>query len=87
MVGGSYPHYGPIPFFKAIGMSNNVAATRVLMKVGIQMSSRSRTDGHQIALVPVPTLALGTSEISLLENTSAFGVFATRGLRAEETPG
>ena len=80
-------HVGFLPMYKAIGISNNVAATRVLMKTGIQnVIEKAHLLGIKSQLVPVPTLALGTSEISLLENTSAFGVFATRGLRAEETP-
>ena len=82
-----FRHRGFLPMYKAIGISNNVAATRVLMKTGIQnVIEKSHLLGIKSHLVPVPTLALGTSEISLLENTSAFGVFATRGLRAEETP-
>ena len=80
-------HRGWIPLYKAIGVSDNVAAVRVLMKVGIQnVVEKAHLMGIKSPLVPVPTLALGTSDISLLENTSAFGVFATRGLRAEETP-
>ncbi|HVF85085.1 MAG TPA: penicillin-binding transpeptidase domain-containing protein, partial [Abditibacteriaceae bacterium] len=80
-------HRGWIPLYKAIGVSDNVAAVRVLMKVGIQnVVEKAHLMGIESPLVPVPTLALGTSDISLLENTSAFGVFATRGLRAEETP-
>ena len=82
-----FRHRGFLPMYKAIGISNNVAATRVLMKTGIQnVIEKAHLLGIKSQLVPVPTLALGTSEISLLENTSAFGVFATRGLRAEETP-
>jgi len=86
-VNGEFPHYGPLPFYKAIGKSNNVAAVRVLMKVGIQnVVEKAHLMGIESKLDPVPSMALGTSDISLLENTSAFGVFATRGLRAEETP-
>jgi 1A family penicillin-binding protein len=82
-----FAHHGALTFREAIGMSNNVAATRVLMKVGIQnVIQKAHLMGIQSSLKPYPTLALGTSEISLLEHTSAFGVFATRGLRAEETP-
>lgn len=80
-------HRGAIPFYKAIGMSNNVAATRVLLKVGIpNVIEKAHLMGIESPLVQYPSLALGASNISLLENTSAFGVFATRGLRAEETP-
>jgi penicillin-binding protein 1A len=80
-------HAGAMTFREALATSNNVAATRVLMKVGIaNVIQKAHLMGITSSLVPVPTLALGTSEISLLEHTSAFGVFATGGLRAEETP-
>lgn len=82
-----FKHRGAMTFRTAIGMSNNVAATRVLLKIGIQnVIEKAHLIGITSSLRPVPTLALGTSEISLLESTSAFGVFATRGLRAEPTP-
>jgi 1A family penicillin-binding protein len=82
-----FKNRGAMAFRTAIGMSNNVAATRVLMKIGIQnVIEKAHLMGISSSLRPVPTLALGTSEVSLLETTSAFGVFATRGLRAEPTP-
>ncbi len=78
---------GAMTFRSAIGMSNNVAATRILLRIGIQnVIEKAHLMGITSSLTPVPTLALGTSEISVLENTSAFGIFATRGLRAEPTP-
>ena len=82
-----FKHRGRLTYRSAIGMSNNVAATRVLLKVGIQnVVEKAHLMGINSSLRPVPTLALGTSEVSLLENTSAFGVFATGGLRVEPTP-
>ncbi|HEX8551667.1 MAG TPA: PBP1A family penicillin-binding protein [Abditibacteriaceae bacterium] len=84
---GRRGHMGALTFREALAKSNNVAATRVLMRVGIEnVVQKSHLLGIQSSLVPVPTLALGTSEVSLLEHVSAFGVFATGGLRAEETP-
>jgi membrane peptidoglycan carboxypeptidase len=74
-------------FRTAIAKSNNVAATRILTKVGIQnVVQKAHMLGIQSPLSPYPALALGASEITLLESTSAYGVFATRGLRAEPTP-
>jgi len=82
-----FKHRGAMTFRSAIGMSNNVAATRILMRIGIQnVVEKAHLMGINSSLRPVPTLALGTSEVSLLENTSAFGVFATGGLRVEPTP-
>jgi 1A family penicillin-binding protein len=80
-------HSGSMTLKRAIGESNNVIATKVLLKTGIQnVIQKSHLMGIQSSLVPVPTLALGVSEISLLEHVSAYGVFATKGLRAEPTP-
>jgi penicillin-binding protein 1A len=82
-----FKYHGAMAFRTAIGISDNVAATRVLMKIGIQnVVEKAHQMGITSSLRPVPTLALGTSEVSLLETTSAFGAFATRGLRAEPTP-
>ncbi|MDF2439097.1 MAG: penicillin-binding protein, partial [Abditibacteriota bacterium] len=82
-----FRHRGKMQFRTALAVSNNVAATRILMKVGVQnVIEKAHLMGIESPLVPYPSLALGSSEISLLENTSAFGVFATRGLRAEATP-
>jgi penicillin-binding protein 1A len=78
---------GLITFQKALGISDNVAATRILMRLGIgNVVEKAHQFGITSTLHPVPSLALGTSEITVLENTSAFGVFATGGLRAEPTP-
>ncbi|RYG57048.1 hypothetical protein EON80_28690, partial [bacterium] len=72
---------------EAIAQSNNVVATRTLLKVGIQnVVQKAHLMGIQSPLSPYPSLALGTSDISLLEHVSAYGVFATKGLRAEATP-
>ncbi len=85
--GGIRGHSGAITMRSAIAQSNNVVATRTLLKVGIQnVVQKAHLMGIGSALKPVPSLALGTSEISLLEHVSAYGVFATRGLRAEATP-
>ncbi len=80
-------HRGGLSFQQAIGMSNNVAATRVMLKVGIPaVIQKAHLMGIQSPLRPWATLALGTSEVTLLEHVSAYGVFATRGLRAEPCP-
>jgi penicillin-binding protein 1A len=78
---------GLITFQRALGISDNIAATRILMRLGIgNVIEKAHQIGITSTLRPVPSLALGTSEITVLENTSAFGVFATGGLRAEPTP-
>ena len=80
-------HEGNISFKRAIGSSNNVAAVRILMRLGIaNVIGKAHMMGINSALAPYPSLALGASDITLLENTSAYGVFSTRGLRADATP-
>ncbi|HVF11023.1 MAG TPA: PBP1A family penicillin-binding protein [Abditibacteriaceae bacterium] len=82
-----FVHRGAMTFRSAVGMSNNVAATKVLLKIGIQnVIQKAHLMGIQSPLAPFPSLALGASEVSLLEHVSAYGVFATRGLRAEAIP-
>ncbi len=84
---GRNVHYGKITFKRAIAKSNNVAAVRILMRLGIpNVIQKAHMMGITSALAPYPSLALGASDITLLENTSAYGVFCTRGLRADATP-
>ncbi len=84
---GERGHSGEMPLYRALATSNNVIATRLLLRVGIQnVIQKAHFMGIQSSLVPVPTLAIGTSELTLLEHVSAYGAFATKGLRAEATP-
>ncbi|WP_017318626.1 transglycosylase domain-containing protein [Mastigocladopsis repens] len=68
----------------ALTKSVNIVAVRVLMKVGfdptIQLAHKM---GIQSELKPMYSLALGSSEVNLLELTSAYGSFATKGLHVE----
>ncbi|MBW4632839.1 MAG: penicillin-binding protein 1A [Iphinoe sp. HA4291-MV1] len=68
----------------ALTKSVNIVAVRVLMKVGfdptIQLAHKM---GIQSELRPMYSLALGSSEVNLLELSSAYGSFATRGLHVE----
>ena len=88
---GEGVHHGALSFRKALAMSNNVAATRILMKIGVpngiqNVIQKTHMLGISSPLSPYPSMALGSSEVTVLENTSAYGVFATRGLRAEPSP-
>ena len=80
-------HVGATSIENGLAQSNNVVATKLLLKVGIQTAiGKAHLMGIQSSLDPVPSLALGVSGVSLLEHVSAYGVFATKGLRAEPTP-
>jgi penicillin-binding protein 1A len=68
----------------AVKHSINIPAVRVLLRLGAErVVDYARRLGIASDLRPVPSLALGSSEVTLLEMTSAFSVFANRGMRAE----
>ena len=80
-------HRGNITLQEGLALSDNVIATRLLLKVGIQNAiQKAHLMGLQSSLDPYPSLALGVSDLSPLEHASAFGAFATKGLRVEPTP-
>ncbi len=76
---------GPIPIRVALAQSRNVPAVESLYMAGIPqsittaqaMGITSLTDANRYGL----TLVLGGGEVSLLEMTSAYGVFANDGVR------
>ncbi len=77
--GGTYR--GKISLRTALTHSSNVAAVRLMQAVGpdrvVDVANRL---GIRTARNVGPTLALGTSETTLLEMTSSFAVFANGGL-------
>ncbi len=72
---------GPINLRTALTHSSNIAAVRLMEAVG---TDRIVEAANRLGVLSVrnvgPTLALGTSETTLLEMTSAFAVFANGGL-------
>lgn len=74
---------GPISFKEALAQSRNVPSVKVLYLAGIEdtielarkmgISSLRESSHYGLALV------LGGGEVTLLDETSAYGVFATRG--------
>ncbi len=73
---------GPVRLREALEMSRNVPFARLGLAIGPQRIVRmGRTLGIQSPLAPVPALALGASEVTLLELTGVYGVFAAEGLR------
>ncbi len=72
---------GPITLRAALTHSSNIAAVRLMEAVG---TGRIVEAANRLGVLSVrnvgPTLALGTSETTLLEMTSAFAVFANGGL-------
>lgn len=75
---------GSVTIRDAIASSINVVAVKTLIDVGfdpvIEMSKRM---GIQSELLPAYSLALGSSEVNLLELTSAYGTLANKGNQIE----
>jgi penicillin-binding protein 1A len=75
---------GPVTLRQGLEKSINIVAVKLIEQIGvepvIQMARRLGIKSH---LRPEFGLALGASEVSLLEMVSAYGVFATGGHRAE----
>ena len=77
---------GPISMKNALAQSINIPAVKTLYLAGPADSIKSMKDAGITSLNDVNryglTLVLGGGEVSLLELTSAYGVFAANGLRA-----
>ena len=73
---------GTISVEQAIAESRNAATVRLALDVGIDAVAQAAADlGITGTLPRVPSLALGVADTSLLELTSAYGVFASGGVR------
>ncbi len=82
----NYDHqfHGSVTLRYALQQSINIPAIKLLRKVGTSLvASYARRMGIKSPLGQNLSLALGSSEVTLLELTSAYGVFANRGIRTE----
>src|SRR5262249_33163 len=71
---------------QALEQSLNVPAVRVAMDVGTShVADVAHAVGIDHPLAPVPSLALGTSEVTLLEMTSAYATLSNAGVRVVPT--
>ncbi|HEX8947863.1 MAG TPA: PBP1A family penicillin-binding protein [Dissulfurispiraceae bacterium] len=76
-------YYGNVPLKKALALSLNTAAVRLSQEVGIErIREAAARCGIRSPLKPRPSLALGASEVNLLELTAAYIPFAN-GKRVE----
>ena len=76
--------YGPMTLRDALAYSRNVVTIKLAEKTGIdRVISFARRMGIRSNLERNLSLALGSSGVSLLELTSAYGVFANQGIRVE----
>ena len=75
-------HRGRVSLAEAFAFSLNTAAARLIQQVTpAKVVATAHRLGIASTLQPVPSLALGTSEVSLLELTAAYGPIATGGIR------
>jgi penicillin-binding protein 1A len=75
---------GPLTLRKGLQMSRNLISIRIIDSVGPRNVVRlAKSAGIQSWLNPVLSLALGTSVVSLLELTNAYGTLASGGLHVE----
>jgi len=72
---------GPITIRDALRMSRNLVAIRLLLKMMPEQAIfYARRMGITTPLEPVPSLAIGVSEVRLIELVSAFSVFPNQGI-------
>jgi 1A family penicillin-binding protein len=70
----------------ALALSSNRAAAHLMQDIGINRTlDLVQRAGITSPLPAVPSLALGSGEVSLFELTSAYGVFANRGVWRQPT--
>jgi penicillin-binding protein 1B len=73
---------GPVLVRDALERSLNVPAARIAQAVGIgKVVEMARRLGIESPLPPVPSLALGTAEVSPVEIATVYSTFANGGLR------
>jgi penicillin-binding protein 1A len=76
--------YGPISLREALIHSRNLATIRLLDQIGIPpVVELAKRMGIESPLSRDLSLALGSSSVTLLELTSAYGVFANQGVRVD----
>lgn len=75
-------YQGPVTMRKALAQSLNVPTVRLLEKIGVDSAILyAKKFGVKSPLSPYPALALGSSDVTLFELTSAYAVFDNHGIR------
>lgn len=75
---------GPVPLRLALTKSRNLATIDVLEKIGVDAAcAYARRLGVRRELPCVLSLALGAAEMTLLDVTTLYGVFANQGIHSE----
>src|SRR5205085_9017811 len=74
-------YFGPVTLTRALALSLNTVSVRLTLEAGPSAVVRT---AHRLGIAsklePNPSIALGTSEVSLIEMVSAFAPFANGGI-------
>jgi penicillin-binding protein 1A len=77
-------YYGPTTLREALTFSRNVVTVKLATRVGVKyLVKYIRRLGIRSPMAPNLSLALGSSEVTLLELAAAYSAFANQGQRAE----
>ena len=77
-------HKGPMTLRNALQTSTNVVAAKLIDQIGPHaVVETARRLGITVYLNPYPSLALGSSEVPLIEMVSAYCTFANQGYRVD----
>jgi penicillin-binding protein 1A len=80
----NHTYAGPITLRSALARSANAATVRVSQDIGVQrVAALARKMGISSPLNPVPSLALGSAEVTPLELVLAYAPFANGGWKVE----
>jgi penicillin-binding protein 1A len=80
---GKGTYFGPITVQEALIKSSNICAIKVAQRVGWnQVAYYAQKMGISRYILPVPSMAIGSLEVSPLEMATAFGVLANDGDKA-----
>lgn len=78
--------HGEVTLLTALAQSINIPAIRLLQRVGpVSVAQYAERMGIRSPLRPFLSLALGTSEVNLLELTAAYGILPADGFRTDPT--
>ncbi len=73
--------YGIQTFQRALELSHNVCAVKLLMMLGpAEIIERTKRLGVVADFKPYPSMALGAFEVNLMQMTSAYSVFPSQGI-------
>ncbi len=78
----SRTYQGPVTMRTALALSLNVPTIRLFQKIGADNAVKyARNLGIKSPMTAYPSLALGSSDVTLFDLTSVYSVFASHGIR------